>query len=202
MSRLIIFSCFIFFPWAWSIQAQNPTKKELENYKVFTSLSEALQTPDSVFRLNLAKNKLKKFPPDIFRFRNLKELNLSKNKIQEIPAGIENLSELMVLNLAKNYLSSLPPEFGSLTNLVLLDLSQNYITKLPSEIGKLTKLEEFILWQNEIVVLPSEISKLKKLKKRDMRLIYMNDKRKDAIIGLLPNNELFFSHSCNCNTPD
>ncbi|MEI8202440.1 MAG: leucine-rich repeat domain-containing protein [Bacteroidota bacterium] len=202
MPRLrLLFAVGLFWLSCHSI-AQTSVKKELEQYKVFTSLNEALLSPDSVFRLSLTKNKLRKVPADVFRFRNLKELNLSKNKLQEIPPGIENLPNLISLNLSKNYLPSLPPEIGSLGNLILLDVSQNYINKLPPEIGKLSKLEEFLLWQNEIVVLPPEISKLKQLRKLDMRLIYMNDKRKKTIENLLPNTELFFSNSCNCNTPD
>ncbi len=182
--------------------SQTQVKQELQKYKEFTSINEALKTPDSVYRLNLSKNKLKKIPSDVFRFRNLKELNLRKNKITEVPAGIENLPNLVYLNVSKNWLSTLPPEIGTLNQLVLLDVSQNYINKLPPEFGNLSKLEEFILWENEIVILPPEISKLKNLKRVDMRIIYMNDKRKEAIIKLLPKVELFFSNSCNCNTPE
>ena len=202
MSYLRILCFFILFSLFNSLNAQTNTKQLLENLKVYTSINEAIKSPDSVFRLNLSKNKLKKVPSEVFLFRNLRELNLSKNKITEIPAGIENLTELIVLNLSRNYLALLPSEIGALNKLVLIDASQNYISKLPAEIGNLSRLEEFILWQNEIVVLPPEISKLTKLKKLDMRLIYMNDKRKNAIVSLLPNTELFFSHSCNCNTPD
>lgn len=203
MPRLVILIClYIVFSLNHESKAQKNNSKEFEQYKVFNSLEEALKQPDSVFRLNLSKKRLKKFPEEICRFYNLKELVLRRNKIAEIPSCIGLLKNLVSLDMGKNKLIYLPKTIGSLKKLKYFDLSQNYINQLPPEIGDLEMLEEFQLWQNEIIILPFEISKLCNLRFLDMRLIYMNDRRKDAIVKLLPHTEIYFSHSCNCNSKD
>ena len=53
---------------------------------MFHGLEEALQVPaDSVYRLDLSKNKLTDVPKEILKFKNLQELDLSKNKITALP---------------------------------------------------------------------------------------------------------------------
>ena len=72
----------------------------------FRSLEEAIQNADSVFILTLKKQKIEKFPEEIFKFKNLQRLDLSKNKIQLVPRNIEQLSKLEYLNMSKNPVSS------------------------------------------------------------------------------------------------
>src|SRR4051812_1405532 len=89
------------------------------NY-VYKSLSIALQNPDQVYRLDLSKHKLKKFPDDIFKLAHLHELNLSHNHITAIPPEIANLKELQRLTLSNNNIDSLPDQIGELHDLVFL----------------------------------------------------------------------------------
>src|SRR5947207_1790037 len=59
---------------------------------IFNDLNEALQNPDRVYRLSLHGKKLKVFPNEIFKFKNLQELDLSKNRIDSVPEGIGTLT--------------------------------------------------------------------------------------------------------------
>jgi len=52
---------------------------------IYRSLSAALENPEKVFRLNLSRHKLKVFPADIFKLKNLRDLDLSHNKLDSIP---------------------------------------------------------------------------------------------------------------------
>src|SRR2546425_3369319 len=90
----------ILFFFSMFAQAQEPSVQLIDdtNY-IYRSLSAALVNPDIVFRLNLSKHKLKEFPADIFKFKNLRELDLSHNKIDSIPAKIGTLYNLQRLNL-------------------------------------------------------------------------------------------------------
>ena len=169
-----------------------------EEAETFFTLESALKNPDSVFTLILKREKLKEFPEDIFKLKNLEELDLSKNKIDAIPKEISELKNLRVLNVSKNKLTRIPPEIGSLKELKKLIIYQNEIPFLPPEIGLLTDLEFLDLWGNEIGRLPVEISRLQKLTTLDLRVIEINDDEQKVMKDLLPNTKIHFSRSCNC----
>lgn len=167
--------------------------------KVWKSLSQALQKPDSVFRLDLSKTKLKEVPPEVFQLTELRELNLSRNQITEIPENIYKLTNLQRLYLNNNRLTQLPQRIGTLKNLQVLDLDRNRIEALPPEIGMLINLEELSLWDNEISDIPDEIRSLSGiLRKFELRGILFNQEQQKRIHDLLPYTTIYFSPACNC----
>jgi leucine-rich repeat protein SHOC2 len=182
------------------IKAQQLDSITLDTLQGYTSIQEALKEPDKVVKLVLRKNKLKVFPPEIFKFKNLQYLDLSKNSIKEIPAEIDTLKNLQVLMLSKNNLESLPKEIGSLINLRILNVNQNEIAELPPQIGDLENLEVLDLWDNNISDFPSQISYLKKLKMVDLRAILIDEEAQQHIQSLVPGTKIFFSPSCKCKT--
>ena len=194
------FLIFILLLWInIPLKAQLLSAEKLALEKVYTSLSEALQTPEKVYKLDLTKQKLKTFPMEIIKLYNLQELTLAKNKLTEIPKEIGTLTNLQKLNLEKNELTVLPSTIGNLTNLKELILNRNEIFKLPPEIGNLINLEKLDMWSNEIDVFPEEISKLKNtLKVLDLRVILINLEKQKKIVELLPNTEVYMNKSCNC----
>jgi len=165
---------------------------------IYRSISAALQNPDHVYRLNLSKTKLKIFPPDIFKFKNLRELDLSHNKIDSLPAAIGTLTQLERLNLSSNNISQLPDEIGKLTALTYLGLNRNVIESLPATIGDLENLETLELWDNELETIPDEITKCKKLKVLELRGILFSDDEHMRLDTLLPDVKVYLSPSCNC----
>ena len=169
-----------------------------EPLKVFRSYGEGLQKPDSVFILDLSKQKRKFIPEEIRQFKNLRYLRLNKNDIRELPSWIGELRELRRLDLSNNRLTSLPPEIGSLKNLVYLGLNRNLIESLPPEIGNLTALEELELWDNEVDRIPEEVKHLHQLKVFDLRGILFSAEDQKRVATLLPEAEVLFSPPCNC----
>lgn len=168
------------------------------NFKIYTSIEEALLNPDSVKYLSLKHNKLRKFPPEILLFKNIEILDLSKNKLDEIPEDIQKLTRLRELNVSNNNLTTLPVQIGSLTQLRKILAYQNNIALLPTTIGNLVNLELLDLWSNEIESFPQEISALKQLRFVDLRGIMLSDEQKQTIKSLLPNADIQFSMGCNC----
>jgi len=71
----------------------------------FYDLQKAKLKPESVVELDLADTKLKEFPEEILRFKNLKFLTLSNNDISEIPNEINKLQFLIGINLSNNPIS-------------------------------------------------------------------------------------------------
>lgn len=166
---------------------------------IYTDLNQALKNPESVYILDLSKQKLESIPMDVFKFSNLEILVLSKNKIEQIPSEIKLLKNLKVLDLSRNKLVRVPAEIGQLINLEILILNQNAIYEMAPEIGSLKKLKVLDVWGNELDEMPYEISFLKgSLELLDMRVIYMTAEKQQAIIELLPYTQIYFSNSCNC----
>lgn len=181
-------------------KAQRLDSATLAQEPEYTDLSEALLTPDKVYRLNLKKQKLKEIPKDVYKLKNLQELNVSKNKLKNLPKDLDTLKNLEIINASANDIDTLYAEIGNCTQLKTLILNQNVIAHLPSTIANLTNLYFLDMWGNEITEFPTEISKLKNtLKIVDLRVINIHDDQQEEIVKLLPDTKFFFSMSCNCN---
>lgn len=197
--KIFWFSGFLFLISTFC-SAQLLDSSQLSAVPVYNNLDQALQNPDKVYRLNLSKKKLKTFPIEILKLKNLQELNLSKNKIDSLPNRIGTLTRLQILNVSGNKLVKLPDSIGELKNLKKLIASRNSLHALPKRIGDLENLEVLDLWENDLSVFPEEMNKLKKLRWLDLRVILLNDEDQERIRKLLPNTKIFFSPSCKCVT--
>jgi Leucine-rich repeat (LRR) protein len=165
---------------------------------IYDNLDEALKTPNSVYRLSLRGKKLKAFPIEILKFKNLQELDLSKNKIDSLPNEIGQLKNLQTLDVSSNKLEYLPDSIGKLKNLKKLAAGKNEILAIPRQIGDLENLEVLDLWSNQISIFPDELNKLKKLRWMDLRVIQIDDDMQKHIQELLPKVIIHFSPSCHC----
>ncbi|HEY1194901.1 hypothetical protein [Flavobacterium sp.] len=84
----------------------NRNKEEKKKEKTtFYDLENAKLKPEFVIELDLTDSKLKVFPEEIFKFRNLKFLTLSNNEISEIPNEINKLQFLIGIDLRNNPIS-------------------------------------------------------------------------------------------------
>lgn len=169
-----------------------------QDYPIFTSLEEALKTPQEVKYLSLRHQQLRKIPDEVFLLKNLEILDLSKNKLQELPPQIAELTALQQLDVSSNKLTTLPHELGGCNRLTKILASRNNISMLPPSIGELHHLQILDLWQNEIDTFPWEIQKLQELKIVDLRGIMMNDDQKSQIRSLCGKADVLFSPGCNC----
>ena len=189
---------FIFF--ALPSKAQMLDSIQLDTLTPCHSIAEGLKHPDKVIKLELRKNHLKVFPPEILNFKNLQYLDLGKNAIKELPYAINSLVNLQVLILEHNKLQELPFTIGGLQQLKILNANNNDLIILPAELGKLQKLEYLDLWSNELTVFPDELSNLKNLKRFDLRVIMIDDDEQKRIKSMLPTTQIDFSPSCKCKT--
>lgn len=166
----------------------------------FTSLQKALVNPAQVKKLDLSKERLKDFPLEITQFENLEVLDLSKNRFDSIPPAIQKLTQLKTLDLSRNRLKYLPSEIGQLKQLRVLNLGANKIETLPETIGNLTELRTLVLWSNNIDELPHSIKNCDKIEFLDMRAIFINREKQEAIISLMPfDADVKLSLPCNCD---
>lgn len=169
-----------------------------DSNRVYTDLKKALASEKPVFRLDLTRKRLRKIPPEIFEFTELRELTLNRNRIAEVPAEIAKLTKLEVLSMSRNRLKEFPPAICNLRALITLDLSDNELSRIPDEIHRLENLEELILWSNMIAYFPGSMMRMNRLRLVDLLNNEMNMYEHDRLRGLLPDAELVLSPPCNC----
>lgn len=132
---------------------------ELNRQKTYYSLSEALQSPEQVYKLSLSDNQLKTLPADIGRLRNLQVLNLSQNKLRTLPPEIAQLSNLQVLILNRNRLTTLPDTLKVLGNMEQMYVAYNRLDELPVWVGGLSHLRRLDITANQLT--PYQIEKIR-----------------------------------------
>ncbi|MEO6305987.1 MAG: leucine-rich repeat domain-containing protein [Bacteroidia bacterium] len=171
----------------------------LSIYDEFTDLDSARKDPDKVVKLVLRKKKLKDFPMQILKFKNLQYLDISKNSIKELPDSIVQLKNLQYLFVSKTGLESLPNTIGGLKNLKYININQNEVSRLPYSFGDLENLEIADLWSNNLEYFPETLKKLTKLRAMDLRNILIPQIHQDNIQSMLPNTVIYFSPACKCS---
>jgi len=161
----------------------------------YRSLSEALQQPTLVKRLDLSGQALERFPTEVLLFPNLEELRLGHDGIRKLPPEIGQLKRLRLLDLSGNPIVTLPSEFSQLhaleelylnddpqldleddlkilsqlPRLRILHLEGDGIERLPGCIIQLRRLEELYLTNNALRTFPSELIDMPSLKLIDLR---------------------------------
>jgi Leucine-rich repeat (LRR) protein len=183
----------------WVIFLILPLKSVSQQNRLFTSVDEALTvSSDSVYRLDLSKQKLETLPSEIFNFTNLRELYLNRNKLTSLPKAFMKFNHLEVLDLSKNKFETFPTQLCSVVSIKQLFLGRNNIQYIPECIGQLENLEILDLWLNPIDHLPQSISKLKKLKVIDLRGVNFSSTSQDVIKALIPWAKIEFDKGCDC----
>lgn len=171
-----------------------------DNGKVYTSLEEALQEPEKVYRLKLNKlSNRDSLPEELFQLTELRELTVKGCRLCIVNQNIAKLQRLQILNLDKNKLLRLPESIGALQDLRLLVVSRNILETFPDAISKLKCLTSIDAWDNPLYVLPESITALQKtLKTLDLRQIPLTKLEYEAMEALLPETEILFTDICEC----
>lgn len=190
MKKSVVWFCSIILLLSFKTIAQ-------EN-KIFYSIEEAkLAGVDSVFRIDLSKNKLRIVPQELMQFVHLKEINLSQNKLTSLPDDFY-FPELEILNLEKNDLDTFSNCICKLTQLKQLYLGKNDISYFPECIGDLQELTILDAWFNPIRDLPMALTTMKKLRYMDLRGITYSFEFQKKWSALLPWVKIEFDLGCDC----
>lgn len=190
----------------FAVVCSNAQKEQSVRYSpdddgtVFTSLEEALLTPQKVYRLKLTKlAERDSLPADLFQLTELRELTVKGCRLCVVNVQIRELTHLVYLNLDRNKLLRLPNAIGELQNLQTLIISRNILETLPDSISRLSKLECIDAWDNPLYVLPESITALSNtLKILDLRQIPLSRFEYDAMEKLLPYTDILFTDICEC----
>lgn len=180
--------------------AQRLSEEALKAELVYTSLEEALQNPEKVYRLKL-KFKADSLPEEIFQLTNLQELTVARCKMCALNARIGELTNLEYLNVMGNHLVRLPESIGKLIHLKTLVISRNLIEYLPTTIAELHELTYIDAWENPLYTLPESIKLLQNtLKIIDLRQIDLRDSELEYMEQLLPYTDIRYTSTCDCHS--
>ena len=162
------------------------------------TLEEArLVNPDSVFRLDLSRSKLREIPNEIYQYHNVRELNLAQNKLQNLPDTFF-FPNLQILNIEKNELDTFSSAICKHSELRQLYLGKNDIRYVPDCIANLKNLERLDMWFNPIADLNPAMAELRKLKYLDLRGITYSNTFQKKWSSLLPWVKIEFDLGCDC----
>jgi Leucine-rich repeat (LRR) protein len=166
--------------------------------KLYTSLEEALAAPaDSVYRLDLSKQKLDSLPQEVMTFKNLRELHLEKNRLTSLPDNFY-FEDLRILDISKNKLENFPEALCKVPSLRRLYISKNKIDSLPDCIGNMSDLIELDAWFNPIDYLPESLTQLRNLRSLDLRGMNFTNEFQQKWQEKLPWVKIEFDLGCDC----
>ncbi|MEX1000802.1 MAG: leucine-rich repeat domain-containing protein [Crocinitomicaceae bacterium] len=165
---------------------------------LFKSIEKACSVPvDSVYRLDLSRNRFTEIPKKILQFQQLRELNLSKNKLRNLPDNFI-FPHLRVLDLSKNKLEVFPAVLCKNISIRHLFLGKNNIPEIPECIGSLQDLIVLDIWFNPIDDLPTSLTKLRNLRSLDLSGLNFSKSFQKKWTELLPWVKIEFDAACDC----
>jgi len=124
---------------------------------------------DSVYSLDLRREKLYAIPSIVYELPNLTKLNLSKNKLELLNDSLSLLKNLSHLDLSNNKMKAIPYAIFQLEALTQLSFGMNQIDRIPDEIVYLKNLESLDMYDNAIQYFSPKLKELPKLKKLDIQ---------------------------------
>ncbi|KAA1088351.1 hypothetical protein PGT21_003444 [Puccinia graminis f. sp. tritici] len=144
--------------------------KHLRELKVDDNFIEdvsGLYSVDSLIKLSLKGNRIKKINFECAHWDNLEVLNLDRNQISEV-TGLHHLRAVYLLNLDRNQLYSLTID-EPMPKLRVLRVNENRLESL--EISKMVNLRTLYIDNNDLMEITgaSQLRKLENLSVRDQR---------------------------------
>jgi len=155
-----------------------------------TNLPKSFNKLSNLEKLDLADNKLSRFPTGIRDNKYLKEILLGTNNLTLEDGRMEESASLEKLELQKNKIKKIPASIAGFPNLKKLTLNFNAIEKVSDGISTLIKLEQLSFYNNKLASFPDGVFNLSSLKEIDL---YFNQiERIDDRLGNLKELEVLF----------
>lgn len=130
---------------------QDKSLKDLSDYR------DALK-PELVDYVNLDRNELEVFPPELSSLSGLKWLRLNGNSLSALPDDLSGLAKLRRIYLKGNRFTEVPAALKSLPSLTDADLSGNPIETVPQWLVDKKGLENVSFSGTRVRKLPDDLS--------------------------------------------
>jgi Leucine-rich repeat (LRR) protein len=169
-----------------------------QDYPIYTLEQVRFAQADTVFGLDLSKQKLDELPEEICRFKALKYLNVSRNNLNELPGFLDSLTQLESLDAGKNKFTVFPTAVCRMHQLSTLVLNRNDFSSIPDCIRYAEKLVFIDLWDTPVYTFPDGLSQLSELRKIDLQGVKYGPTFQDQLKSKLPGVEILMDLPCDC----
>ena len=156
-----------------------------------SSVRESFALGDAIDYVNLDRNALETFPPELQALTGLKWLRLNSNRLSSLP-DLSALVNLRRIYLRNNNFTQIPPELEKLPSLTDIDLSGNPISEVPEWLAKKEGLENLSFSATRIKRLPEDISAWKSLLSLQMGSLDISREEMARIRAALPKTAVVF----------
>lgn len=155
-----------------------------------SSCRDALK-PELVDYVNLDRNELEAFPPELVTLTGLKWLRLNGNRLSSLP-DLSSLANLRRIYLKANRFESVPETLKDLPSLTDVDLSQNPISEVPQWLVDKKGLENVSFTRTRVTKLPDDLSGWSKLTSLQLGGLNISAEEMARIRAALPKVALVF----------
>ena len=156
-----------------------------------SSCQEALALGEKIDYVNLDRNNLEVFPPELATLSGLKWLRLNSNRLSSLPP-LEKLVNLRRIYLRENRFAAVPEALKDLPSLTDIDLSENPLEEVPEWLAKKENLENLSFSSTHIKKLPDDLSAWKSLLSLQMGDLNIDAAEMARIRKALPKTAIVF----------
>ena len=150
-----------------------------------------LLKPELVDYVNLDRNGLEEFPPELTTLAGLKWLRLNRNRLSALP-DLSPLVNLRRIYLKGNRFTAVPESLKSLPALTDVDLSQNPISEVPAWLVEKKGLENVSFSDTRVTKLPEDLSGWRNLTSLQLGGLRMSADEMARIRASLPKVTIVF----------
>src|SRR5690554_961425 len=170
----------------------------VDEYHYYTLSEINNVNPDTIYALDLSKQRLSELPSELQKFKNIRGLKLSRNKLTNLPEFFTEFKQIEFLYLNKNKLNHFPSVIFHLSDLVYLDISKNKMISIPAGIKNLKKLKYLDVWDNRFTSIDPAFAELQQLEFIDFRGTTFGTSFVEKWTLAFPNGVVKFDNPCNC----
>ena len=159
--------------------------------KDLSSCAEELKAGPAIDYVNLDRNALEAFPPELAALTGLKWLRLNDNRLSDLP-DLSALKNLRRIYLRGNRFQYVPETLRDLPSLTDIDLSLNPIVEIPEWLAAKTGLEGLSFTGTQIRKLPKDLSAWKSLRQLQLGELHLSADEMSRIRKDLPDTAVVF----------
>ena len=159
--------------------------------KDLSSCAEELKAGPVIDYVNLDRNELETFPPELAGLTGLKWLRLNDNSLSDLP-DLSALKGLRRIYLRGNNFAYVPETLKDLPSLTDIDLSLNPIVEIPDWLAAKTGLKALSFTGTQVRKLPNDISAWKSLKQLQLGELHLSADEMSRIRKALPDTAVVF----------
>ena len=163
---------------------QDRALRDLSSYR------DALK-PELVDYVNLDRNELETFPPELATLAGLKWLRLNRNRLSQLP-DLSALVNLRRIYLKGNLFTEVPETIKNLPALTDVDLSQNPISEVPAWLVGKAGLENVSFSETRVTKLPDDLSGWRSLTSLQLGGLNLSAEEMSRIRAALPKVTIVF----------